>query len=275
MTVQTYPMVPTTTPLRGTLLDAATVQPQSGYRMIDETDALFDSYNCLRFDAETGAWCAPSDPAKTFGAAGWTHGFRFAVYGGIECRMPGMDFNRARSETRRIFEEGESTGVERALMRSGFVDGPLDGGSPIWDAATDITPAGGAVHPVVGMALLEGFMADTYVGVPTLHLPRTIASILASSDRIESVGREMYTKMGSKVAAGAGYDYPNTSPLGAAAAAGERWLYASGEVLIIPGELVEKEAPDWNANDYRVLIERPYMAALDCATVAIRVTLSA
>jgi hypothetical protein len=138
----------------------------------------------------------------------------------------------------------------------------------------DITPAGGAVSPVVGVALLEGFMADTYIGVPTLHMPRTIASIFAGSDRIVEVGSEFLTKMGSKVAAGAGYDFPNNGPTGAAAAVGEKWLYATGEVLVVPGDMVEAEAPAMVENDYLLMAERPYMAALDCSTVAVRVTVS-
>lgn len=274
MTVQTYPVAPPTTPLRGTLLDAATVRPEPGYRMIADTDELWNSYNCLRFDASTGAWCNAQDPAKSFDIGQWVQGFRFAVYGGVQCQMVGFDIDDARANLRRIFEQGESTGVERAIMRSAFVAGPDLGEGAIWDAPTDITPAGGAVSPVVGVALLEGFMADSYIGVPTLHMPRTIASIFAGSDRIVETGSEFMTKMGSKVAAGAGYDFPNNGPDGLAAPAGEKWLYATGEVLIVPGDIVEAEAPAMVENEYLLLAERPYMAALDCSTVAVRVTVS-
>jgi hypothetical protein len=277
--VQTYPASPAPAPLRGTLLHAASVESPSGFRMVHETEALFDSFNCMRFQAETDGWCGPATEAKELASPNWTHGFRFAVQGGVQCKAIGFDMDEASAKVRKAFETGESAGVERALMRAGFIDGPADPdgevGDTLWDAAVDITPAGGAVVPAVGVALLEGFMADNYAGTPTLHLPRTIASLLVGVERLVFSGDTLNTKLGSKVAAGAGYDYPNLGPDGTPAAAGERWLYASGEVYINRGEVVLREGFDQSNNDVIVLVERPYMAALDCLTVAIRVSLTA
>jgi hypothetical protein len=279
MTVTTYPAAPTATPLRGTLLHAASVNSDSGYRMVHETEELFQSYNCMRFDAETGAWCAPSETPKTFVNPAWTHGFRFGVYGGVECKAIGIDFNEMQANARKVFETGESTGVERALMRAAFAEGPDDpddAGTPLWVAAEDITPTGGAVSANLAVALLEGFMGDLYSGVPTLHLPRTVASLLVGPETVKFEGDLLTTKLGSKIAAGAGYDFPNLGPDGTPAAEGERWVYATGEVYLNRGDLIVREGVDTTNNDVRVLVERPYMAALDCATtVAIRVNLSA
>ena len=78
---------------------------------------------------------------------------------------------------------------------------------------------------------------------------------------------------GSKVVAGAGYDLPNTGPTGAAAAAGERWIYATGEVLVRQGaEVIVREAFDQVNNDHVVLAERGYVVAVDGFVAAVRVT---
>lgn len=267
VTQVSYPVAPTTTPLNGTLLSAATVQ--EGMNWLDGR-ALFDSYNCMKFQAEA-EWCAPNN--KNFDqAAVWQEGFRFAAYGGVSCKAVGLDQGRMQSEVERVFKAGESTAVERALMKQRFVAETVD---DLWDAPTDITPGGTAVSPAVGLALLEGFAADSYVGSPTIHIPVTIASLLSGNERIKVDGDRMWTRLGSKVAAGAGYDYPNTSPTGAAAAAGERWLYATGEVFVARSEAVIRQVIAQEDNDVFVLAERGYIAAVDCFAAAVKVTVQA
>lgn len=267
METANYPLTPTTTPLVGTLLDTATVTDQ--FTWLDGR-GLFDSYNCMAFDS-AAEFCAPSP--KTFdNSINWVSGKRFAVYGGVQCKAIGLDRARMLSEVERVFNTGESTAVEAGIMEHLFrVATDLDGdGNPLWAAPTDITPAGGAVSPKVGLALLEGFAGRNYVGRPTLHLPLTVASILAV-DTVKIDDGKITTKMGSKVVAGAGYDLPNTGPTGAAAAAGERWLYATGEVWIGRAKVEIRDAMATSDNDVFVLAERGYIAAVDCFAAAIRV----
>lgn len=267
-----YPVTPTVTPLRGTLLDAATVS-DSTFAWNEGID-LFDSYNCLRFDAEAD-FCAPA--SKDFdGAPGWQDGVRFAAYGGVLCKTIGLDRARMEAEVRRAFEAGESTAVERAMMKYRFVANPDGSGLPgDWTAPTDITPAGGAVKASLAVGMLEDYAGQFYVGAPTLHMPRSVASMILGVDGAEFSGDVLNTKLGSKIAAGAGYSNPNTGPTGAAAAAGEAWVYATGEVVISRSEPIIRQAIDHAENDVYVLAERAYVAAIDCFAAAIRVNLSA
>jgi hypothetical protein len=271
VTAVRYPVAPSTTPRKGHLLDAATVN--DGIEWLDGAD-LFDSYNCMKFQAEAD-FCAPN--SKDFDqSAGWVDGFRFAAYGGVLCKSIGLDRTRLQSEVERVFNAGESTAVERALMSTRFVANAADATLPgEWAAPVDLTPVAGAVHPRVGVALLEGHAASEYVGIPTLHLPVSIASLLASVAAVEWDGDVLRTKIGSTIAAGGGYDYPNTGPTGAAAAEGEKWLYATGGVVVMRGPAEIREAFAHEDNDVFVLAERGYVAAVDCYTAAVRVQVTA
>lgn len=266
MTVTTvrYPIAPTTTPLTGRLLDAATVTDD--YQWLDGAD-LFDSYNCMKFRSEP-LFCAPN--SKTFDqTASWQDGVQFGAYGGAVCKAPGLDQNRMQSEVARVFANGESTAVERGLMKYRFIAGS---GSTWGSAPVDLTPAAGAQDVSVAVALLEGYAADNYVGTPTLHMPRVIASLATFRGQgIIQVGTTLYTKLGSKIAAGAGYDYPNTGPTGAAAPANEKWIYATGEVFVGRSKMEVHPGFAQGTNEVFVLAERAYIVAVDCFTAAIRV----
>jgi hypothetical protein len=111
---------------------------------------------------------------KTFEKPNWIDGFRFAVYGGITCKGPGFDMSEAETKTVAAFLASESVGVERAMMKTRFV---VNGTS--WPAPTDLTPAGGAVTPAQGLAMLEGDASCKYAGAPIIHMARGVASLLA------------------------------------------------------------------------------------------------
>lgn len=255
-------VAPATQELEGTLLDAADVS--DGIEWLDE-NGLFESFNCMRFEANA-EFCAPN--SKTFDqAAVWQDGFRFAAYGGVSCAAVGLDQAGMQRAVERVFQAGESTAVERAMMETRFVADP--GGR--WAAPVDLTPTGGAVAPAVGVALLEGYAGSVYVGAPTIHVPRTIASILLSTQPALLEGGRFVTKLGSKIAAGAGYDFPNLGPTGAEAPVGEKWLYATGEVVVRRGPAIVRQAMATTDNEVYVLAERGYIAAVDCFTAAVRV----
>lgn len=199
-------------------------------------------------------------PAKTFSPPEWLDGIRFAVYAGVSCKPYGYTSEQGLANAQRVFEAKESIGVEKALMET------------LLQGATDLTPAAGAVTPEVGLAILEGNAATTYAGVPTIHVPRSIGSILMTRTAIEAQAGKFYSMQGSKVASGGGYEATNLSPVGAAPAAGELWLYATGEVAVARGTVVAKDALNQTTNEDRVLVERPYVAAIDCYKAAVRVT---
>lgn len=268
---QNYLVAPAVTELQGTLLDAADVS--DGIEWLDE-NGLFASYNCMSFEA-AAEFCAPNN--KTFDqAAAWQDGFRFAAYGGVSCSAIGLDQADMLSAVEDVFRRGESTAVERALMNTRFQADPFVAPATEgrWLAPVDLTPVGGAVSPQVGVAILEGYASSVYVGAPTLHLPRTVASLLLGTQGAVLEEGEFTTKLGSKIAAGAGYDYPNLGPDGTGAPAGEKWLYATGEVVVRRGPAIVRQVMAHTDNEVYVLAERGYVAAVDCFTAAVRVTLA-
>jgi len=208
---------------------------------------------------------AATHATKTFEVPGWNDGVRFAVYGGTKCKGIGSDMARAQSEVERVFVANESVGVERALMTMRLVGG---GAFP---ATTDLTPAGSTLTPAEGLAYLEAYMAGNYAGVPTIHVGRGVGSLLMTQNAAERNGNLFFSKQGSKIASGGGYANPNLAPGGAAAAVGQSWMYATGEVVIARGDVISQASLDQTTNEQIVLAERAYVAAVDCLVVAIKV----
>lgn len=202
---------------------------------------------------------------KTFGSSSFQDAFTFAAYAGQVCKGIGYD-QGSLDELRSTFEANESVAVEKALMQQRFVQNGV-----IWAAPPDLTPAGGAVQPEVGLAILEGHASGNYAGVPTIHAPRSIGSLLLTRAAIERSGNVLLSKQGSKVASGGGYEAANQSPAGVAAPAGEKWVYASGEVSVYRGPVEAHNQMDRSTNELFSLVERQYTVAVDCYTAAVRV----
>jgi len=200
----------------------------------------------------------------------WQDAIKFAVYAGVTCKMVGFDAEDAFRQMQRAFTATESVGVARALMIQRFV---VSAGH--WAAPTDIIPIAGAVDPGVGLALLEGHAMNNYAGQPTIHMGRTIGSLVTRNGQAEMQGNMLVSSLGSKIAADAGYEFPNQGPTGAAPAAGEQWIYASGEVTVAPSEIIHKGGMDLvettDSNRFRALLERAYIATVDCYAAAVRV----
>lgn len=202
---------------------------------------------------------------KTFSGSGYQDGIMFAGYAGHVCKSVGYEEDSL-DELKRVYQANESQAIERALMQQRFV---VNG--TVWAAATDLTPAGGAVTAVQGLALLEGHASWNYAGVPTIHAPRSVGSLLTQGGSVLRNGDALYSVLGAKVAAGAGYEQPNTGPTGSAPAAGEKWMYASGEVVIAMSDIVAQNTMNRDTNERFSLVERMYVAAVDCYTAAVRV----
>lgn len=196
---------------------------------------------------------------KTFENPAWPTGDRFVVYAGAECKKFGGGGAAQLAALSAVFTARESFGVERGLIES-----TLQG-------ATDLTPSGGAVDPIVGIGILEGDAATKYAGVPTIHLPRTLGALLVRDMGLVVDGEHYFTAQGSKVASGGGYVASNVSPAGVAAPDGELWIYASGEVMVQRGKLKEVDTLDRGTNDNLDLVERIYITSVDCYKSAVRV----
>lgn len=269
MTQVTYPTAPAITRRKGTLLDVAEVDSNFEWQ---DGEGLFESFNCLTFGAQP-VFCGTN--TKTLDQTpNWVDGVRFGAYGGMTCRTVGLDVAKAEREAEAAFLAGESIAVEAGVMEYLFVENDNTATLPgEWAAPVDLTPAGGAVSPALGLALLEGYAPAHYTGEPVLHLPRSVAALLSQSEALVFDGNALRTKLGASVAAGGGYDDPNTGPTGAAAAAGEKWLYATGGVKVSRSETIVRSTLAHEANDAVLLIERGYVVAYDCFAAAIRVTM--
>lgn len=269
---------PTPDPLTSSVLDHATVVDLTkgfGYR---NNEGLWPSYNCLDLLTPTAGCPVPMVGQKVFVGASWQPAFNFAVYGGTQCHAIGLDQEDQEAETVRVFRLSEGKGVERALREIRFVaaeepgsDDPISPYFGQWDAPEDLTP-GMAVSLPVALALLEGDAAAKYVGLPTIHMPRAAATVLEVSGLIVWNGGKAYTKNGSKVAIGGGYDDPEMLASGL-------WdMYATGEVYVerapllgpwtravIPGMVdPSSDGNDLTENAVMTLVERQFRVAIDC-----------
>jgi hypothetical protein len=206
---------------------------------------------------------------KEFGVGEWIPGLEFAVYGAVQCAAVGLDKADMRNELRRVFSLNEGKGIEQVLLLNRFVDSD-SGASPSWTGAVDLTP-GSAITLAAALAILEGHAAAIYAGVPTIHMPRAAASLLGS-DKIVWDGDLAYTRLGSKVAMGGGYDATGTPD-------GTWDLYVTGEVyverssevsipdlMVIPGDGSGVGSDENGLADNTVLgfAERAYRVGIDC-----------
>jgi hypothetical protein len=212
--------------LNSSVLDHATVvdKPDFGLR---NNEGLWPSYNCLDLLIPTPICPEPllDGEPKTFDSADWIPAFEFAVYGGTQCNAVGLDKDDQRSETERVFKRSEGKGVERALLANRFVAHTPGSGEtgPAWDAPEDL---GSAPTLLSAVGMLEGYAAAHYAGLPTLHLPRAVITMGFGSGAFVERDGKFYTKAGSKVAAGGGYD-DGSIPL-----SGTMEFFATGEVYV-------------------------------------------
>lgn len=263
MTVQMIRPLDVTAPqperLRGTLLDVATVAPEGSYAWLDVND-VWESLNCLGARS-TGVVCG-SPGAKTFDSATWVDAAKFAAYAGVVCKAVGMSADLT-ARTSDLFSRIESRLVEQGLVEQVLSEQP---------AGADKTPTPGtAVTPQKGLAILEEYAAGNYAGVATLHVPRGMAQYLSQNGAIDASGSAWRTNVGTKVSAGGGYGLLNKGPNNVVPAAGKYWMWVTGEVMLFPGTLITADQLSRINNDHVILVERPYIAAVDCLVGAVLV----
>lgn len=252
---------PTPDPLASSVMDHATVVDKDDFGLRNN-EGLWPSYNCMDTLVPTPI-CPDPEFTKTFGFAEWVPGFEFAVHGGAQCSAVGLDQNDMRSEISRVFDANEGKGIEMMLLFNRFVATTSDE-FPAWSAPVDVSAPSSVVGKVsleVALAMLEGYAAANYAGIPTIHMPRAAASLL--SMHIVWKDGKAYTRNGSKVAMGGGYDLSETD--------GTWDLYATGEVYVERGPKVNVatftlpgDGSTHDPNTVLALTERMYRVAVDC-----------
>lgn len=139
---------------------------------------------------------------------------------------------------------------------------------------------GTAVASAEGVALLEDALAGALAGAPgAIHMTRRALTRIAASSGGGLFRREgdlILTLTDTRVIADAGY--PGTQPSGAAAAAGEAWLYGTArptvwrsDVDVTPADDAEALNRDLNTRTWRA--SRFALTLIPCGVYAVRVTL--
>lgn len=265
--------------LTSTVLDHATVVEKADFGLRNN-EGLWPSYNCLDTLVPTPICPDPllSDTGgfKNFTTVGWVPGFEFGVYGAVQCSAVGLDRSDQQAEVQRVFERSEGKGVEQALLLNRFV-ATTSGDAVQWDAPVDL---GAAPSLLSAIGILEGYAAAHYAGVPTLHLPRAVVTMAFGSGALVERDGKFFTKAGSKVAAGGGYD-DGTVPI-----SGTMDFYVTGEVYVERSEMVSVNSivlpgdgsgigsgDNGLADNTSVgLAERMYRVGIDCLLAKVSAT---
>jgi hypothetical protein len=116
-------------------------------------------------------------------------------------------------------------------------------------------------------------MGDGYGSLGAIHADRGAASLWSTNGAVKASGQRLLTTVGTPVSAGAGY--PGTSPSGAAAAAGETWVFAAPAMFGYRGSVQSTSALDRGRNDFLAIAERNYVVGFDpCGVGAVRMTIA-
>lgn len=259
---QTYVDPPTLVPLEGGLFGAAEVKPfgspHEAFGVIYESEACAPG-NLVDMTAAT---CIAT-------AAQETDGFHFVtggplnIYAGVACNLFG-GYERAKPAALRRLNASAQRLVERSLWEKIFPSAS--------NGTVDLTPAGGAVKPKIGLGLLEEYAGSHYDAVPIIHAGKR-ASVFLASEGVVSFDADK-----AKIAGGAlfanGQGYTNLSgPGNVVAGTNEVWVYATGAIVIRHGDIRELEAVAPQTNDLVAYAQETYVPTIDCFTAAIRVKL--
>jgi hypothetical protein len=194
----------------------------------------------------------------------------FTVYGHYACSPIGRSLSAAQDLATAHLMEREEARVEQA-----FWTGDLSNVPNLVGSATDITPVGGSPNAAGGVALLEQFIATNYGSLGVIHMTRAAATMALADDVLTTSGSRLTTKLGTPVAAGAGY--PGTGPQGEVPAEAATWMYASPALFGYRSEVFTSSARPGDllalgTNDLTAIAERSYLIGFDpCGVAAVLV----
>lgn len=252
-----YIEAPTVQSAPGGLYAVATIRDVDPH--VGASGATYLSPNCGVAQGLADPACTPAGerPEKTFDEIDVISGDPFAVYKGTQCvDMVDDDLEWARTGLRLT----EHIAVEEGAMAS-----TLQG-------AVDLT-AGTAVPLVQGLAMLEGYAAANYGGLPVIHMARSTATHLFSHDVLTTeLDWTVRTKQGALVANGGGYEI-NLGPDGTPAPEGQAWMYVTGAVTVArtPVTAVRVLGAAEGLNLQLALAERMVAVIAECIKAAVLV----
>jgi hypothetical protein len=220
--------------------------------------------------------CPPVSGSKTFsGIESAVSGAPFAVITSYTCGTIGWTFAEVEQRVRLRMQLREQRAVERRVWQGWDLSNGQGTQAGLFASAVD---TGATSCPTDAIARLEQTLADNGVVGGIIHARPYMSSHLAKSHLIrEGTGNRFYTKMGTPVVFGQGYDgsIPNGSP--PTSGSTTEAMYASGRILIWGGDTVVpplRETIDRSLNQQYALAERVFVAALECGVWYTTVTRS-
>jgi hypothetical protein len=214
--------------------------------------------------------CPPVSGLKTFSTnEAAVSGAPFGVLTSYTCGSIGYSFEEVEQKVRTRMMLREQRAVERRVWQ-GAPAGGIGGIPGLFQSAVTVGPAS---CPVEAISILEQTLADNAVVGGIIHGRPYMNAPLSNAHVIEKQGRALYTKLGTPVVLGQGYN--GTGPTGQPVAATTEYMYASGRVLIWGTDVQVpplRETMDRALNQQMALAERIFAVAIECGVWAIQVT---
>jgi hypothetical protein len=189
----------------------------------------------------------------------------FTVYAEFDCSPIGLDASGDRATAESALAKLESYAVERA-----FWTGQAGSQSVVWPHL-----AANAQFLDTNQIVLqnvESQLSACYGGRGVIHIPRLALPTFVAWQLVHDEGGQLYTTAGNLVVPGGGY--PGTSPAGAAPAAGQSWIYATGAVFGYRSDVVIRRMPenfDRIENTVRAIAYRTYVIGYECCLIAAQI----
>jgi hypothetical protein len=219
--------------------------------------------------------CPPVSGSKTFSTIDTAvSGAPFAVITSYTCGALGWSFEEVEQRVRTRMMLHEQRAVERRVWQGWNLSTGQGTQAGLFADAVDL---GTNDCVTEGLADLEQALASNGVVGGIIHARPYMAAHMSNSHLIESKGNRFYTKMGTPVVFGQGYD--GSAPGGSAPASGAsaEAMYASGRILIWGSETVVpplRETMDRTYNQQYALAERVFVVAMECGAWYTTVTRS-
>lgn len=189
------------------------------------------------------------------------------VYGHWTCTPIGNSQEIATERATQHLTLREEARVEQAIWT-----GDLENEPNFRDAA--VLGGGTAVSIRRGVAMLEKAIAVEYGAQGVIHLTREVASLALEKGVVESKGGRLFTKLGTPVVAGTGYD--GTGPTGSAPLGDdEAWAYVTPAMFGYRSEIfypssIPYDLLDRAQNNLYAVAERTHLIGWDdCGVSAV------
>lgn len=219
--------------------------------------------------------CPAVSGSKTFSEVeDSVSGAPFAVLTSYTCGSLGFTFAEIEQRLRTRMMLREQRAVERRVWQGWNASNGLGTQPGLLSTATNLGDTGCVTEAI---AKLEQALADNGVVGGIIHARPYMAAHLAQAHVLKETPRGCFTKLGTPVVFGQGYDgsVPNGSP--PTSGSTSEAMYASGRILLWAGETVIpdlRETMDRSTNQMYGLAERVFIAALECGSWYTSVTRS-